>query len=55
MNTRETEELFKNGNVYLDKFQQIVNDAIKEEELIVRNLLNPPQEIVTRGQKISIK
>jgi len=55
MNTRETEELFKNGNAYLDKFQQIVNDAIKEEELIVRNLLNPPQEIVTRGQKISDK
>ena len=55
MNTRETEELFKNGNAYLDKFQQIVDDAIKEEELIVRNLLNPPQEIVTRGQKISDK
>ena len=55
MNTRETEELFKNGNAYLDKFQEIVNDAIKEEELIVRNLLNPPQEIVTRGQKISDK
>jgi len=55
MNARETEELFKNGNAYLDKFQQIVNDAIKEEELIVRNLLNPPQEIITRGQKISDK
>jgi uncharacterized membrane protein len=55
MNTRETEELFKNGNAYLDKFQLIVDDAIKEEELIVRNLLNPPQEIVTRGQKISDK
>ena len=55
MNTRETEELFKNGTAYLDKFQQIVDDAIKEEELIVRNLLNPPQEIITRGQKISDK
>jgi len=55
MNTRETEELFKNGNKYLDKFQQIVDEAIKEEELIVRNLLNPPQEIITQGQKISDK
>jgi len=55
MNTRETDELFKNGTAYLDKFQLIVDEAIKEEELIVRNLLNPPQEIVTRGQKISDK
>ena len=55
MNTRETDELFKNGTAYLDKFQLIVDEAIKEEELIVRNLLNPPQEIVTRGQRISDK
>ena len=55
MNTRETDELFKNGTAYLDKFQVIVDEAIKEEELIVRNLLNPPQEIITRGQKISDK
>ncbi len=55
MNTSETEDLFKNGTKYLDKFQQIVDETIKEEELIVRNLLNPPEEIITQGQKISDK
>lgn len=39
----------------LDKFQQIVSSTMEEEELIVRNLLNPPDEVLTRGQKISDK
>lgn len=50
-----SEQLIIEGNQYLDRFQQIVDETMKEEELIVRNLLNPPQEIVTRGQKISDK
>lgn len=50
-----SEQLINEGNQYLDRFQQIVDETMKEEELIVRNLLNPPQEIITRGQKISDK
>jgi uncharacterized membrane protein len=50
-----SKQLINEGNQYLDRFQQIVDETMKEEELIVRNLLNPPQEIVTRGQKISDK
>jgi uncharacterized membrane protein len=52
---RSSEQLIVEGNQYLDRFQQIVDETMKEEELIVRNLLNPPQEIITRGQKISDK
>lgn len=39
----------------LKKLQQIVEQAIGEEKLIVENLLNEPQEILTTGQGISDK
>lgn len=55
MNRRPTSELSQVSKECLDKFQAIVNDTIKEEELMVRNLLNPPDEILTPGQKISDK
>lgn len=37
------------------KLQEIVKKAIEEETLITNNLLNPPKEILTRGQTISDK
>lgn len=37
------------------KLQEIVKKAIGEETLITNNLLNPPKEILTRGQTISDK
>jgi len=51
----EIEKLFATENEHLRKLHQIVSDAMKEEELIVTNLLNPPQETLTRGQLISDK
>ena len=39
----------------LKRLQQIVEQAIKEEKLIVNNLLNEPQEILTSGQGVSDK
>ncbi len=40
---------------HLEKLHQIVKDTIKEEQLIVNNLLNPPKEILSKGQEISDK
>lgn len=37
------------------KLQEIVKKTIAEESLIINNLLNQPQEILTRGQSISDK
>ena len=52
---KEIEELLTQQNHHLAKLHQIVTDTIKEENLITNNLLNPPQEILNRGQKLSDK
>ena len=52
---QEIEELLTQQNQHLAKLHQIVTDTIKEEDLITNNLLNPPQEILNRGQKLSDK
>ena len=50
-----------NKNVYneqsepLRKLQKIVADTMKQEKLIVENLLHPPKEVITVGQKLSDK
>jgi uncharacterized membrane protein len=42
-------------NKHLEKLHQIVENTFKEEEMIMNNLLNPPKEVLTRGQSISDK
>lgn len=39
----------------LKRLQRIVKQSIRDENLIVENLLNPPKEILTKGQKVSDK
>jgi uncharacterized membrane protein len=48
-------KLLKSEDEQLLKLQQIVKQAIKEEELIVENLMHQPLEVLTRGQRISDK
>jgi uncharacterized membrane protein len=55
MNKNEIDGLFANEQEHLSKLHKIVEETIKEEELIVNNLLNPPKEIISRGQEISDK
>jgi uncharacterized membrane protein len=45
--TSETEQLAK--------LRSIVEKTLADEKLIIDNLLNPPKEILTKGQKISDK
>jgi uncharacterized membrane protein len=40
---------------YLQDLNTIVEDSIKEERLILKHLLNPPTETLTRGQSLSDK
>jgi uncharacterized membrane protein len=51
----EIEELLDSESKHLDKLHQIVKDTLESEQLIVRNLLNPPEETLSQGQKISDK
>ncbi|MBC8110647.1 MAG: DUF1003 domain-containing protein [Verrucomicrobia bacterium] len=55
MENKEIDELLSDENEHLNKLHQIVKDSIKAEELIIHNLLNPPIERLTSGQKISDK
>ncbi len=55
MMDQEIDELLSEENAHLNKLHQIVKDTLDAEELIVHNLLNPPIETLTKGQKISDK
>lgn len=52
---KDINNLLKAENEQLKKLQNIVKKSITDENLIIENLLNPPSEILTSGQKISDK
>ena len=49
----EIEEILDVQNGQLKKLHEIVLQSIKEEDILVSNLLNPPSEKSTTGQKVS--
>ncbi|MEO5586050.1 MAG: DUF1003 domain-containing protein [Flavobacteriales bacterium] len=51
----ELDKLLTARNERMHKLQGIVKDAIDEQELIINNLANPPQEAITRGQRLADK
>jgi hypothetical protein len=51
MDTTDLDRLLSDENEHLDKLHQIVKDTLKAEQLIIHNLLHPPMEILTQGQK----
>ena len=55
MDNKNIDQLLSDENEHLDKLHKIVKDTIKAEELIIQNLLHPPLETLTQGQKISDK
>lgn len=55
MKDKEKDQMLDDENDHIQKLHKIVTDSIKEEELIIQNLLNPPLETLTKGQKISDK
>jgi uncharacterized membrane protein len=55
MTENEIKKLVVAEDVHMQKLQKIVSEALLEEKLIINNLLNPPKEELTRGQRISDK
>ncbi|WP_432221316.1 DUF1003 domain-containing protein [Flavobacterium sp. TMP13] len=51
----DIENLLNAENSHIIKLQEIVKKTLEDEELINQNLLNPPKEILTRGQSVSDK
>lgn len=51
----ETKKMMRSEQDQLQKLQKIVQQAIKEEKLIVENLLSDDAEVLSPGQKISDK
>ena len=52
---RDADDLMANEKEQLTKLQKIVQKSIEDENLIVENLLHPPIETMTVGQKVSDK
>lgn len=50
-----TKKILASESEHLKKLQDIVQKTMQDEELILQNLLNPPKEILTRGEQISDK
>lgn len=55
METKNINQLLSEENEHLNKLHEIVKDTIREEKLIIQNLLHPPLEKLTQGQNISDK
>jgi uncharacterized membrane protein len=55
MADKEINQLSTEQNDHMAKLHQIVKDTIDEEDLIINNLLHPPRDILTPGQKVSDK
>ena len=51
----ESDQITKSTDEHILKLHKIVQQAIKEEKLIVKNLLYPPKEILSKGQTLSDK
>ena len=50
---KDIKNLLNAENMHIKKLQEIVKQTIDDENLIIQNLLNPPKEILRRGQKVS--
>lgn len=51
----DVEKLLTANTEQIRKLQEIVKKVIEEEKMITNNLLNPPREVLTKGQTISDK
>ncbi len=52
---KDIKKILQSEGEQLKKLQSIVKKTIDDENLIIDNLLHPPKEVLTKGQKISDK
>ena len=55
MDNNDIDKLLTDENQQLNKLHKIVKETLESEELIIKNLLNPPSETLTVGQAVSDK
>lgn len=55
MDTKDFDQLFQIENEHLNKLHSIVKQTMNDEQLIINNLLHPPEETLTTGQNLSDK
>ena len=55
MDSKIINQISSDENEYFRKLHKIAQETIQEEDLIINNLLHPPQEVVSPGQKLSDK
>ena len=52
---KDINNLLQSETAQLSRLQDIVKKTMKDEDLIIENLLHPPEEVLTPGQRISDK
>lgn len=55
MDQNEIDQLLNQNSEHIKKLHDIVKKTMEEEGLIIDNLLHPPKEILTQGQRVSDK
>jgi uncharacterized membrane protein len=50
---QDIDQLLQSESQQMQRLREIVAKSIEDEKLILENLLHPPTEMLTRGQKIS--
>lgn len=55
MKNKEIDTILRDENKHLNELHRIVKETMIQEELIIQNLVNPPEDILSRGQRISDK
>lgn len=55
MDTKDIRHLLEVESSQLSKLHNVVEQTMKDEDLIMDNLLHPPAEMLTRGQRLSDK
>jgi uncharacterized membrane protein len=53
MRNKSVKQLLGSEGEYIKRLHKIVEDSVDQEKLIINNLLNPPEEMLTSGQKMS--
>lgn len=52
---QDINDFLKSESEFLDRLKAIVQKSVDEQRSVMESLLNPPKEILTRGQRISDK
>ena len=55
MNIKEIDQLLNDSNEHINKLNKIVKKTIKEEKLILNNLLNEPKETLPLDKEFLTK